>query len=152
LTAVGGSRVDGLPGVIGGQVHRPDVRHLRALAGHASGDEDAAFPEIEVATELLRWLLRGPAEQLAVELPAALGIRGHQIDPAGRCDDRGVSRGHGDSFRVPIRVVVLPALSTLGPPGIHRSALRVAAGRGDGGVVTCGYLPRDSVPWSTQRR
>src|ERR1019366_8922749 len=78
----------------GRPTRRPASRHW-GVARHASGHPDVVLPEAEVAAELLDGLLGRPAEQLAVELPAARGVGGHQIDPARRSGGCGFSCRHG---------------------------------------------------------
>src|SRR5204863_1915089 len=61
----------------------------RSVVAHATGDEHAVLGEIDVAAVFLAGALGGPAEDLAVERLAAVGVGGEEVGPAGGPDGGG---------------------------------------------------------------
>src|SRR4029079_17084767 len=87
--------------VVGLQVDRPRVgRAALAVVAHAAGDLLAALGEGDVVGELWPHALGVPAEEVAVEGAAAVGVRGVELDPDGRPDGGGVTMRHERLLRI----------------------------------------------------
>lgn len=82
-------------GVLHRQVHRPHIGgNLVRLGLHQAGHRVAILGEVGVPAVLGPRGLGGPAEKLAVEGLALLGVGRHQVDPAGGAGGNVLSDGH----------------------------------------------------------
>ena len=124
---------DGRVGVGGGEVDRPQVGHAGgAVVAHAPGDVDPLGQEVHVPAVVLTGILDRPAEQPTVEVAAAVGIGGQQVDPARGTDGGVVTFRHGGSFVGSPRVRERSPGTTAPGRGTHR------AGQPTGSRITTG--------------
>ena len=78
---------------------RPTTGRARPQTRRAcTRDVNPLEQEVHVAAVLLTWIFDRPAEQSTIEVAAAVGIGGQQVDPARGTDGGVVTFRHGGSF------------------------------------------------------